>query len=106
MAEILRYVLVDREGIEEDYEYDSYQEAVDDCGKDCAVIERTYVYDDSKVVYTPDGSREWPSKCSTKKCGGLATTTCGDCGRSICGQCIDGNNAEGDTFYCGCVGEE
>lgn len=60
MAEISRYVLVDRDDNERDHEYDTYQEAVNAAGSDYAVIERHYVYDDSELVYTPDGSDTWP----------------------------------------------
>jgi len=60
MAEITKYVLVSRDDVESDYEYDSCQEAIEAAGTSHAVIERHYVYDDSELVYTPDGSDTWP----------------------------------------------
>jgi hypothetical protein len=63
MAEILRYVLVTRDNHEEDYEYDRYHEAetaARERGTDVAIIERHYVYDDSELVWTPDGADTWP----------------------------------------------
>lgn len=60
MSEIRRYVLVSQDDIEGDYEYDSYDEAVNDAGSTHAVVERTYVYDDSELVWTPDGGSIWP----------------------------------------------
>ncbi len=66
MAEITRYVLVDRADQEGDYEYDLMQEAIDAADADHAVIERHYVYDDSELVWTPDGSDSWPPKKGTR----------------------------------------
>lgn len=62
MAEITRYVLVDRSDQEGDYEYEDYQEAIVAAGDDHAVIERHYVYDDSELVWTPEGIDTWPPK--------------------------------------------
>jgi hypothetical protein len=65
MSTICRYVLVDRNDQEEDHEYDSYPEAENEAkgrGNTHAVIERTYRYDDSELVWTPDGSDQWPPK--------------------------------------------
>ena len=62
MATIERYVLVGRDGYEQDYEFDSYDEAVDAAGDDKAVIERHYEYTDSELVWTPDGSDTWSSE--------------------------------------------
>ena len=60
MAEILRYVVVDDSGVEGDWEYDKHDEAVSAAGSESAVIQRTYIYDDSELVWTPDGSQTWP----------------------------------------------
>lgn len=60
MSEILKYVLVSDANVEADYEFDNYQDAVNEAGKFRAVICRTYVYDDSELVYTPDESLVWP----------------------------------------------
>ena len=61
MSEIRRYVLVDQNDVEEDYEYDNYQEAYHNANKrNMAVIARIYVYEDSELVCTPDGSDTWP----------------------------------------------
>lgn len=57
MSTITRYVLIDRDGFEGDHEYESYDEAKDDAhARDCGVIERTYVYDDSELVWP----QQWP----------------------------------------------
>lgn len=66
MAEITRYVLVDRQDNEGDWEYDKYDEAVKAAGNDHAVIQRTYVYDDSELVWTPNGRDSWPPKGRTR----------------------------------------
>lgn len=64
MSEILKYTLVDENDVEADYEFDSYQEAVNAAGNTDAVICRTYTFHDSELVYTPDGSGVWPpEKC-------------------------------------------
>lgn len=74
MATITRYVLVDRNDVEGNVEYEDMAEAIDICDDDHAVIERTYEYADSEVVYTPDGSNVWPPKPDTRAkffyCGG------------------------------------
>lgn len=62
MATIERYVLVSRDDSEGEYEYDTLQGAIDDADEDHAVIARQYVYDDSELVWTPDGSDVWPPK--------------------------------------------
>jgi hypothetical protein len=58
---IERYVLVDKQGIEGDWEYETFQEA-QAAADDRAIIMRTYEYDDSELVWTPDGSNTWPPK--------------------------------------------
>ena len=61
MSTITRYVLVDADDNEQDYEYERYTEAESDARRDgFAVIAREYVYDDSELVWTPDGSDSWP----------------------------------------------
>lgn len=62
MAEISRYVLVNEDDVEDDYEFDSYQEALREAQRrgNVAIVERTYVYDDTSLVWTPDGSETWP----------------------------------------------
>lgn len=68
MSEIYRYVLVDEFDNEEDYEYIEYENAVVAAqvrklnGERIAIIQRTYLYDDSALVWTPDGSDTWPPK--------------------------------------------
>ena len=66
MIYIARYALVSREGEEGDLEYEDFNEAKEDAGKDHAVIERRYEYADSGLVWTPDGSSHWPPKGSKK----------------------------------------
>jgi len=63
MTEILRYVLIGPDNVEEDYEYATLAEAKSDATQrkgPTAIIMRTYVYDDSELVWTPDGSAIWP----------------------------------------------
>lgn len=60
MSTITKYVLVDQYGADFDHEYDTLDEAVKLAGKNHAVIARTYVFDDSELVWTPDGSNTWP----------------------------------------------
>lgn len=62
MAVINRYVLVDRNDFEQDYEYDSFDEAVAAAGTTHAVIEREYEYSDASLVWTPNGRSTWPPK--------------------------------------------
>ena len=57
---ISRYVLIDENNQEGDCEYESYDEAVAGAGSDHAVIERTYEYSDSELVWTPNGADTWP----------------------------------------------
>ena len=62
MAEIQKYVLVDSDDVEQDWEYDTLREAenaAQDRGN-LAIIARTYEYSDSELVWTPDGSDTWP----------------------------------------------
>ena len=62
MAQILTYVLVDEDGREDEYEYDSLHEAkmAVQPGTPTAIIERVYEYDDSSLVWTPNGEDTWP----------------------------------------------
>lgn len=62
MSEIIRYVLVDDEDSEGEWEYDKLDEAIAAAGKDYAVSGRTYIYDDSELVWTPNGVDIWPPK--------------------------------------------
>lgn len=62
MASISRYVLVDREDHEQDYEFEDFDEAVEAAGDTHAVVERQYEYADSELVWTPDGGDQWPPK--------------------------------------------
>lgn len=61
MASISKYVLVSSDDVEDDYEYDSYSDAVEEARKrGYAVISREYEYSYSALVWTPDGSDVWP----------------------------------------------
>ena len=62
MPTIERYVLVNRDDIEGDYEYTSLDEATTDAGTTHAVIARIYEYTDSELVYTPNGADTWPPR--------------------------------------------
>lgn len=66
---IIRYVLVDTDDNEQDYEYDEheYDEAEAEAYRTgCAVIARVFEYEDSELVWTPNGSNIWPPKKRTK----------------------------------------
>ena len=67
MSEITRYVLVDKQDREGDYEYARFDEAKQAAGDDHAVIERTYTYDDQELVWTPDGGNVWPPEEKTEE---------------------------------------
>ena len=57
---IQTYVICHRNGTEEEREFRTYNEALLDASRlDCAVIRRTYTFDDSELVWTPDGSDTW-----------------------------------------------
>lgn len=64
MSEIRRYVLVDLDGQEQDHEYPSLAEAQsfasrhDNAGR-YAVFAHVYVFDESELVWTPNG-HVWP----------------------------------------------
>jgi hypothetical protein len=60
MSEIVKYALVDRNDQEGDHEYDTLPQAIKAAKRGHAVISRTYVYDDSELVWTPDGGDVWP----------------------------------------------
>lgn len=65
--EITRYVVSDEDGNELDTEYDTLDDARSAAQSygDCAVIERTYVYDDSQLVWTPNGGDTWPPEANS-----------------------------------------
>ena len=72
MSEILRFVIVDSDNNEGDHEYADRDEAIRDAGKQgAAVIMRTYIYDDSELVWTPNGDDVWPP-CRCRRCHELA----------------------------------
>lgn len=57
-----RYVVVDKQGLEADCEYDTMQEAIAVAQPyGYAVIERHYEYTDSELVWTPNGEATWPT---------------------------------------------
>lgn len=61
MSTISRYVVVDTDDTEGDREYVTLDEAIEWARPlGAAVIERVYAYDDSSLVWTPDGSDTWP----------------------------------------------
>ena len=61
-AQVAKYRLVDKEGQAEDHIYESYDEAVEAARRTRAVEELQFEFHDSELVYTPDGSDEWPRK--------------------------------------------
>ena len=61
MANLTRYILVDAADRESDFEYESYEEALADASAlGAAIVERTYAFHDSELVWTPDGGDVWP----------------------------------------------
>jgi hypothetical protein len=67
VSEILRFVLVDRNNVEQDYEYTSFAEAKDQAVRQaCAVIQRTYTYDDSELVWAPNNADTWPPESKAR----------------------------------------
>lgn len=68
MSEITRYVLVGLDNTEGSFEYSDFDEAVRvaKATGQTAVIERVYTYEDSGLVWTPDGSGVWPPKRGTR----------------------------------------
>lgn len=67
MAEIRKYVVVDSDDNESDYEYDTFDEAKTAAMKqgDSAVSCNIYEYSDRELVWTPDGGIIWPPDPST-----------------------------------------
>lgn len=65
-SDITRYVLVDQNDQEQDFEYTDCQDAIAAAGTDHAVIERHYTYDDSELVWTPNGRDSWPPKKASR----------------------------------------
>ena len=60
-----RYVLVDKNDVEQDFEYTDYDEALAAARKyngEFAVIEREYIYSDSDLIWTPEGCDSWPPR--------------------------------------------
>lgn len=63
MSEIQKYILVDRNNVEDDYEYDNYLEAYNAAKRrNMAVVARVYEYSDTELIWTPNGSDVWPPK--------------------------------------------
>ena len=62
MSEIRKYVIVTDGNVEDDYEYDDPNEAIEKAGKRgrTAVIARVYTFDDSELVWTSTGDSTWP----------------------------------------------
>jgi hypothetical protein len=61
MATITKYVVCDREGQADGWEYDSFEDAKAAALTDgSAVVAREYEYADEELVWTPDGSTTWP----------------------------------------------
>jgi hypothetical protein len=67
MATIERFVTVGPDDSEGDHEFDTLQDAIDAAPDGHAVVMRTYEYDDSELVWTPDGSDTWPPKGRARK---------------------------------------
>lgn len=68
MATISRYVIVNDQDHEEDYEYEDFDKAKEDAetreekGERLAIVERTYEYSDSELVWTSTGADRWPPR--------------------------------------------
>ncbi len=72
MSEIITYVVVNADdehvSVEHDYLDDARNDA-QDRGEGHAVVALTYVYDDSELVWAPNGETEWPPPTATCPCG-------------------------------------
>jgi hypothetical protein len=63
MAEILRFVTIDHDDNEGETEYVTREQAIEQAAKSgYAVAMRTYILDDTELVWTPDGGAFWPPK--------------------------------------------
>src|SRR4051812_49214211 len=61
MADICRYILVDRDNRYIGGYFSLYSEAVDAAERGgCAVVAHTFEYSDEDLVWTPKGSGHWP----------------------------------------------
>ena len=63
MSEIRKYVLVTLDNTYLDTLYDTFDEARDAALRDsepCAVVCLIYTFDDSELLWTPDGGSIWP----------------------------------------------
>lgn len=62
MATISKYVLVGLDNVEQDVEYDTFNEARDAAVRagNTAVLEVEYEYSDSSLVWAPGGTDRWP----------------------------------------------
>jgi hypothetical protein len=89
MPNIERYVLIDSDNNEGDWEYESFKEAVGEAISqgDTAVVARIYEYDDSELVWTPDGSSVWPPTPTCPICEAGAS----DCATFGCGEDVNEN---------------
>jgi hypothetical protein len=60
MAEIYRYALVDLDNTEGDVEYETLDQAQEAADDEHGIVRITYIYEDSELVWTPDGADVWP----------------------------------------------
>lgn len=62
MSEINTYILVGLNDQEGEYEYRTMAEAQEVAEKqgDTAILMRTYTYDDTELIWTPNGKNHWP----------------------------------------------
>ena len=73
MSEITRYVLVDSDDNELNFQYETFEDALVQAERmGCAIVEWTYVYDDSSLVWTPNGDNSWPPISEDAEAGGHA----------------------------------
>lgn len=104
--EIHRYVIVDANNVEENGDYDTLHEAKAVASKrqePVAIIDCTYVFDDSELVWSNTGDDTWPPPGATDG----ATATCDNCGEDI--EYDSGNEppwTHVDTGLSNCDGED
>lgn len=61
MSEIRKYILVDSHGNEDDCYRDDYRDAYEQARKrNCAVVAHVFTFDDSELIWTPNGDTTWP----------------------------------------------
>ena len=59
---IEKFAVVNEHNHESDLEFDTFEAARSAAGNNNAVVRRIYDFQDSVLVWTPDGSNDWPPR--------------------------------------------